>query len=86
MQEIQLNIIPFTAPIEEAEFAFYTAKQNGYCPIHKDDLKGAIEVLVGKRKALVDKQVIYFVGKFRRMYWKSLSLHNPEHIDPPNLE
>ncbi len=25
-QEIQLNIIPFTAPIEDAEFAFYTVK------------------------------------------------------------
>ena len=45
-QEIQLNIIPFTAPVEEAEFAFYTAKQDGYCPIHKDDLNGAIEGLV----------------------------------------
>jgi hypothetical protein len=32
-QEIQLNIIPFTAPVEEAEFDFYTAKQDGYCPI-----------------------------------------------------
>jgi len=31
-QEIQLNIIPFTATVEKAEFAFYTAKQDGYCP------------------------------------------------------
>ncbi|MBS1736164.1 MAG: hypothetical protein JSS98_06090, partial [Bacteroidetes bacterium] len=45
-QELQLNIIPFKAPVEEAEFAFYTAQQAGYCPIHKDDLKGAIEGLV----------------------------------------
>ena len=45
-QTLQLNIIPFKAPVEEAEFAFYTAKQEGYCPIHKDDLKGAIEGLV----------------------------------------
>ena len=45
-QNLVLNIIPFKAPIEEAEFAFYTAKQEGFCPIHKDDLKGAIEGLV----------------------------------------
>jgi len=45
-QSLQLNIIPFTAPIEEAEFAFYTSKHDRYCPIHKDDLNGAIEGLV----------------------------------------
>jgi hypothetical protein len=45
-QEIQLNIIPFTAPVEGADFAFYTTKQHGYCPIHKDDLNGAIKGLV----------------------------------------
>ena len=44
-QEIQLNIITFTAPVDEAEFSFYTAKQDGYCPIHIDDLNGAIEGL-----------------------------------------
>nr|MBK9649748.1 hypothetical protein [Bacteroidota bacterium] len=42
-QQLLLNIIPFTAPIREAEFAFYKTWQEGYCPISKDDLKGAIE-------------------------------------------
>jgi len=59
-QEIQLNIIPFTAPVHEAEmpigirpdqnknkkapgqFAFYTTKHDGDCPILKDDLNGAM--------------------------------------------
>ena len=45
-QSLQLNIIPFTAPVQEAEFAFYTTKHDGDCPIHKDDLNGAIEGLV----------------------------------------
>jgi hypothetical protein len=34
------------SPVQEADFAFYTAKQDGYCSIHKDDLNGAIEGLV----------------------------------------
>ncbi len=46
VQTLQLNIIPFTAPLQEAEFAFYTIKHEGYCPIHKDDLNGAIEGIV----------------------------------------
>ena len=46
VQTLQLNIIPFTAPLQEAEFAFYTTKHEGYCPIHKDDLNGAIEGIV----------------------------------------
>lgn len=29
VQSLQLNIIPFTAPVQEADFAFYTAKQDG---------------------------------------------------------
>jgi hypothetical protein len=41
-QEIQLDIIPFTAPVHEADFAFYTTKQDGYCPIQKDDLNRAV--------------------------------------------
>ncbi len=45
-QEIQLDMIPFTAPAKEAEFAFYTAKQDGYCSIYKVDLNGAIEGMV----------------------------------------
>ena len=45
-QTLQLNIIPFSAPVQEAEFAFYTSKQDGYCPIHKDDLNGAIEGII----------------------------------------
>lgn len=45
-QTLQLNIIPFTAPLQEDEFAFYTTKHEGYCPIHKDDLNGAIEGII----------------------------------------
>ena len=45
-QPLQLNIIPFTAPLQEAEFAFYTTKHERYCPIHKDDLNGAFEGIV----------------------------------------
>ncbi|MHA8056910.1 hypothetical protein VR611_13245 [Aquirufa nivalisilvae] len=45
-QNLQLNIIPFSAPVQEAEFAFYTSKKDGYCPIHKDDLNGAIEGII----------------------------------------
>ena len=45
-QSLLLNIIPFKAPVQEAQFAFYTSKQEGYCPIHKDDLKGVIEGLI----------------------------------------
>lgn len=46
MQQIQLNLIPFTSPVEEAEFAFYPAKQDGYCPIHKADLNRVIDELI----------------------------------------
>lgn len=42
-QELLINIIPFEVPIHQEEFAFYTSKQEGYCPIHKGDLKGIIE-------------------------------------------
>ena len=45
-QEIQLNIISFTAPVQEADFPFYTVKQVGYCPIHKGYLNGAVKRLV----------------------------------------
>ncbi len=44
-QEIQLNTIPFTATVQEADFAFYIAMHDGYCHIHKDDLNGTIEGL-----------------------------------------
>lgn len=47
-QALQLNIIPFTAPVHEAEFAFYSTKKDGYCPIHKDDLNGVIEGVVNE--------------------------------------
>lgn len=47
-QTIQLNIIPFTPPIQEAIFAFYTKRLEGYCPIHKDDLQGVLEGLVNE--------------------------------------
>ena len=76
-QKIQLNIIPFTAPVEEAEFAFYTAKQDGYCPINKDDLNGAIEGLVDESKnAMLISQLIDQVYQFSRTYWKSISQQN----------
>src|SRR6478736_4732140 len=39
VQELVINVIPFSTPIKEAEFAFYTKKMEGYCPIHKDDLR-----------------------------------------------
>lgn len=42
-QNLTLNIIPFTPPVEKAFFAFYTQKQDGYCPIHKDDLYGLLD-------------------------------------------
>ncbi len=45
-QTLKLNIIPFTAPVQEKEFFFYTKWQEGYCPIHKEDLKGVIEELI----------------------------------------
>ncbi|MFZ1454574.1 MAG: hypothetical protein WAT46_00930 [Saprospiraceae bacterium] len=75
-QEIQLNIIPFKAPIEDAEFAFYTAKQDGYCPILKDDLIGAIEGLVEHTKPVLINQHIEKVYQFSRMYRKSVSQQN----------
>ncbi|MBX7108628.1 MAG: hypothetical protein K1X61_08295 [Chitinophagales bacterium] len=53
-QEIQLNIIPFAAPVEEAEFAFYTAKQDGYCPIHKDDLNGQLKDWLMKANCIME--------------------------------
>ena len=45
-QDLVLNIIPFEAPIQEGNFSFYTRKQEGYCPIHKDDLEGAFDGLI----------------------------------------
>jgi hypothetical protein len=42
-QSLQLNIIPFTAPIQETEFAFYKERQDGYFPIFKNDLEGLLE-------------------------------------------
>lgn len=86
-QEIQLNIIPFTAPVQEADFAFYTAKQDGYCPIHKDDLNGAIEGFVDERKnAMLISQLMDQVYQFSRMYWKSVSRQNlPVTIKYPEM-
>ncbi|MBK7887255.1 MAG: hypothetical protein IPJ86_08105 [Bacteroidetes bacterium] len=82
-QEIQLNIIPLTAPVEEAEFAFYTAKKDvclsdrpGYCTNHKQDLNGALEYLVDKRKPALINQHIQQVYEFSRMYWKTVSQQN----------
>lgn len=49
-QKLILNVIPFRAPIQEKEFVFYTKKQEGFCPIHKADLRGVIEGLVEERE------------------------------------
>ncbi|MCX6325146.1 MAG: hypothetical protein NT144_00640 [Bacteroidia bacterium] len=38
-----INILTFNHPKVEQEFAFYTQKQEGFCPIHKGDLSGVIE-------------------------------------------
>ena len=46
MQNLILNILPFKAPIKEKQFAFYTKKQDGFCPIHIDDLQGLTEGIV----------------------------------------
>ncbi len=54
MQEIQLNIIPFKALVQEAILAFYPSNLDGYCPKHKDDLNGAIEGLFDKSIAGLD--------------------------------
>jgi len=47
-QEIQLNIIPFKAPIKNVQIAFYTEKREGFCPIHKDDFNGGVKRIVEK--------------------------------------
>lgn len=47
-QNLQINISPFKAPIKEKEFAFYTTKQDGFCPIHIDDLQGTLEGLINE--------------------------------------
>ena len=49
-QSLLLNIISFEIPIKEKEFAFYTTKSEGYCPIHKDDLNGALEGVINERQ------------------------------------
>lgn len=45
-QNLLINIIPFTPPIQQGDFAFYTTKKEGFCPIHKNDLQGAIDGLI----------------------------------------
>ena len=47
-QSLILNVIPFKTTSKQKEFVFYTKKQEGYCPIHKDDLRGIIEGLVSE--------------------------------------
>lgn len=42
-QTLQLNIIPFSALSQEAEFAFYEQKLDGFLPIFKDDLSGLLD-------------------------------------------
>lgn len=57
-QSLLLNILPFLTPEQEKEFAFYTTRQEGYCPIHKGDLKGVIEELISEDE-LEDGQWLY---------------------------
>lgn len=45
MENLLLNIIPFTA-LPEQEFAFYTKREESFCPLFKDDVKGLIDDLV----------------------------------------
>ncbi|MFZ4707065.1 MAG: hypothetical protein ACOYMF_13750 [Bacteroidales bacterium] len=42
-QSLQLNVIPFSAPFQEAEFAFYPEQMDGHIPVFKDDLKGLLK-------------------------------------------
>jgi len=42
-QELRLNIIPFTAPIKEAEFSFYKERFEGSFPVFKNDLNGLLD-------------------------------------------
>ncbi|MBL0200343.1 MAG: hypothetical protein IPP81_09235 [Chitinophagaceae bacterium] len=75
------------SPVQEADFAFYTAKQDGYCPMHKDDLKGAIERLVDESDTdtLINK-LIDQIYQFSRMNWKSVSQQNlPVTIKYPEI-
>ncbi|HAO07496.1 MAG TPA: hypothetical protein DCQ50_10985, partial [Chryseobacterium sp.] len=41
-QELRLNIIPFTAPIQEAEFSFYQERIPNSYPVFKNDLNGLL--------------------------------------------
>jgi hypothetical protein len=86
VQSLQLYIIPFTAPVQSADFAFYTAKQDGYCPIHKDDLNGAIEGFIDPKKPKLSNRLICLIYQFSRMYWKSVSQQNlPVTIKYPEM-
>ena len=42
-QELRLNIIPFTAPFEEAEFSFYQERIPDSYPVFKNDLNGHLD-------------------------------------------
>lgn len=82
-QEIQLNIIPFTAPVGEADFAFCMAKQDaclqvrkGYCPKYINDLNEAIEGFIEPQKPKLNNRLIYLIYHFNRIYWKSESHQN----------
>jgi hypothetical protein len=46
VQSIQLDIIPFTAPVQEADFAFYTTKQDGLLPHTKRRFKPSSFILL----------------------------------------
>jgi hypothetical protein len=49
-QQLQLNVIPFTPPVQEAVFAFYTKREYGFCRIHKDDLNDLTEGVIDENQ------------------------------------
>lgn len=51
MQQIQLNIIPFSAPVNQVIFPFYKEFQEGYCPMYIDsDLAGLLDDIMTKNQ------------------------------------
>jgi hypothetical protein len=51
MQQIQLNIIPFTAPVNQVTFSFYKEFQEGHCPMYIDtDLERLLDDIMTKNQ------------------------------------
>jgi hypothetical protein len=72
-QEIQPNIVTYTASVKEAEFDFYNVKQYDYCLKQKDDLNGVIKILVAQTNPTLIKRHFDHVYQFSKMYCKSIS-------------